>query len=66
MDDVKVGTEVRLPETHGRGRVVEIDRELLVARVALNSGGECWQKIDELEVVTEWEPRRRIAYIGAE
>jgi hypothetical protein len=58
---VKAGQEVRLPETHQRGWVVEVDHSLLVARVELNQGGEKWERLDALEVVEPWDNRRRTA-----
>jgi hypothetical protein len=71
MDDaVEVGSYVRFFSSRALAKVLEIDREYSAARVMLldGVGGECWQKLDELEIV-EWEkPRRRIEYrsVGVE
>jgi hypothetical protein len=64
MDDdgLKVGQQVRLPETYQRGRVVEVDMVFYAARVELNDGFEVWQRLDELEAVEPWDVRRRLAY----
>ena len=60
-EGVRPGQEVRFPETHQRGRVVEVDRQLRVARVQLNHGGERWELCEVLEVVEPRDRRRRIA-----
>ena len=61
VDAPTVGQEVRFPETHQRGWVMEVDHALLVARVALNQGGEKWEQLGELEVVEPWDRNRRPA-----
>jgi hypothetical protein len=65
-DDVKPGVLVRVADSHQRGTVREVDRELLIARVELNTGGERWQQLGELEVVEAWRTKQRIEYIGEE
>jgi len=70
MDDVKVGATVRFFSSRALAKVLEIDLEYFAARCVLldGVGGECFQRLDELEVVTEREPRGRISYrnVGAE
>jgi hypothetical protein len=55
---VKVGQYVRLPDSYQSGKVMEVDSEYHAARVALNTGGEMWARLDELEVVEPWDKRR--------
>lgn len=57
-EPLAVGIQVRLPETHQRGTVREIDHGLLVARVELHKGGELWARWDQLEIVTPWRQTR--------
>ena len=74
MDEVKVGSLVRLPacmgeDSYSGGTVREIDRKFWSARVRLlSTGAERWVALDELEVVEQREPRRRSPYgdVGAE
>lgn len=60
MDDVRPGVLVRLPDRHQRGRVLELDRSLMVARVLLNDGHEVWERLEELEQVEERYTHRRV------
>jgi hypothetical protein len=62
MDEaVKVGQQVRLPDSYQSGRVVEVDSEYHAVRVEVNEGGEKWVRLDEIEVVDPWDTQRRTA-----
>lgn len=63
-NEVKVGSLLRFFSSRALAKVLEIDTEYAAARCVLMDGvgGECWQRLDLLEVVELEKPRKRIEY----
>lgn len=63
--EVTAGQSVQLVGTQMRGRVLEVDPVMYVARVRVNGAGERWVRLDELRIIAAGSrPRSDDGHLG--